>query len=181
MKKLICVLLIIMLAVFAAGCGSEGKDDTVDDVDIQAEDNVEAEDAGTVETDDGESSGAEAESGAESDSSVDVDLTALNATMVYGQVYDMMTRPEDFKGKTVKMGGQFAVYTDETNGNNYFACIIKDATACCSQGLEFQLEGDHTYPDDYPDVGTDITVIGTFDTYTEYGNEYCTLTKAKII
>lgn len=62
----------------------------------------------------------------------------------------------------------------------YYACVIADATACCSQGLEFVLEGDYTYPDDYPELGTDITVVGTFDTYDENGQTYCHLIDAKL-
>ena len=60
----------------------------------------------------------------------------------------------------------------------YFACIIADATACCSQGLEFFLAGEYTYPDDYPELGTEITVSGTFETYDEDGYMYCHLVDA---
>ena len=33
----------------------------------------------------------------------------------------------------------------------YHACVIPDATACCAQGIEFTLAGDHRWPDDYPE------------------------------
>ncbi len=125
--------------------------------------------------------GSEKADAPEDNADVDVDLTVLNSTVVYGQVYDMMTKPDEYYGKKVKMNGLFAVYTDEVTGNNYFACIIQDATACCSQGIEFELEGDHTYPDDYPEQGKEITVTGVFDTYEEAGNSYCTLRNAKIL
>ena len=62
----------------------------------------------------------------------------------------------------------------------YPACIIQDATACCSQGLEFILEGNPAYPEGYPEVGTEVTVLGTFETYLEDGNMYCRLQNAKI-
>ena len=39
----------------------------------------------------------------------------------------------------------------------------------CSQGLEFVLAGEHSYPADYPELGTEITVVGTFQTYEENG------------
>ncbi|MBR3020239.1 MAG: hypothetical protein IKH57_24755 [Clostridia bacterium] len=90
----------------------------------------------------------------------------------------MMTSPDVYIGKTVKMSGSFAVYHDEASDKYYFACIIKDATACCSQGIEFVLRGEYAYPDDYPPVGSDITVTGVFDTYTEGDNMYCTLKEA---
>ena len=70
------------------------------------------------------------------------------------------------------MHGNFA--TQEYNGQRLFACIVQDATACCAQGLEFEPESTLSYPDDYPEPGTEITVIGTFDSYREEtdGNTY---------
>ena len=114
----------------------------------------------------------------------DVDLTALSSTMVYSEVYNMMTEPDDYIGKTVKMSGQFSVYQmlDE-DGNPvegapvYYACVIADATACCQQGLEFVLDN----PDDYPaEAGTEITVEGVFKTYYEEQNMYCHLVNAHL-
>ncbi len=110
--------------------------------------------------------------------SVDVDLTKLSSTMVYSEVYNMMVTPENYIGKTVRMCGQFALYEDTQSGAIYYACIIADATACCSQGLEFVLKGSHTYPQDYPELGAEITITGEFRTYEEDGNLYCHLTDA---
>ena len=109
---------------------------------------------------------------------LDVDLTRLSSTMVYSEVYNMMYTPNDYIGKTVKMKGQFAYYEDPETKAQYFACIIADATACCSQGLEFILTGEHTYPNDYPELGSEITVTGTFEVYTENGFQYCRLKDA---
>ena len=60
----------------------------------------------------------------------------------------------------------------------YFTCIVQDATACCAQGIEFIMTDDYKYPDDYPEDGSEITVVGTFDTYEENGNTYATLRNA---
>ena len=110
-----------------------------------------------------------------------VDLTALSGTMVYSEVYNMMYAPEDYIGKSVKMSGLYSVYHDESTGRYYHACIISDATACCSQGIEFEPTDDYIYPDDYPEEGGQICVVGTFDTYQEGEYRYCTLRDAKII
>lgn len=123
----------------------------------------------------------ESEIAAGSTEGIDVDLTVLSSTMVYSEVYNMMISPENYIGKTVKMDGSFAFYHDEAAGNYYFACIIADATACCSQGIEFVLTDDYTYPDDYPEEGGDICVIGVFDTYQEGDYTYCTLRNARIV
>lgn len=109
---------------------------------------------------------------------IDVDLTKLSSTMVYSEVYNMLTSPDPYLGKTVRMKGQFATYEDPQSGAVYFACVIDDATACCSQGLEFVLEGEYTYPNDYPSLGTEISVTGEFQTYTEGSNLYCHLIHA---
>ncbi|MBR3018765.1 MAG: hypothetical protein IKH57_17065 [Clostridia bacterium] len=112
---------------------------------------------------------------------IDIDLTAMSATMVYSEVYSMLATPENYIGKTVKMNGSFADYLDEATGNYYCACIIRDATACCSQGIEFVLTDDYVYPDDYPEVGSDVSVVGVFDTYMEGENLYCTLRNAVLV
>ncbi len=112
---------------------------------------------------------------------IDVDLSQVSATTVYAEVLGMIYEPEKYKGKTVKMKGNFSVYHDETTGKYYFACIIQDATACCSQGIEFSLKGDPKYPDDYPQEGAEITVIGTFDSYEEGNYLYLILRDAELV
>ena len=72
--------------------------------------------------------------------------------MVYSEVYNMMNAPGDYIGKTIKMTGQFVYYENPDTKAQYFTCIIGDAMACCSQGLEFVLTGKHTYPDDYASI-----------------------------
>ena len=111
---------------------------------------------------------------------VDVDLTALSSTMVYSEVYSMLTAPEEYIGKTVKMSGRYTSFHDETTGNDYNACIIRDATACCAQGIEFELNSQYTYPDDYPQEDEQITVTGVFTTYQEGNSTYCTLRNAEL-
>ncbi len=51
--------------------------------------------------------------------------------------------------------------------------MIADAAACCAQGMEFILTDDT-----YPEMESDITVAGTFQTYMENGTQYCHLINA---
>ena len=118
---------------------------------------------------------------AEGAEGVDVDLTALSSTMVFSEVYNMMGEPESYVGKTVKMDGTFSVYYDEPTKEYYFACIIQDATACCAQGIEFELTDEYKYPDDYPEEGGNVCVVGVFDTYKENDSTYCTLRNARLV
>ena len=120
--------------------------------------------------------GSSAEAASEEAEKIDVDLSSLSSTMVYSEVYNMVSSPEDYKGKMVRMTGTFGVYEGEER--NYFSCMIADATSCCSNGIEFVLSGDHTYPEDYPELGETITVTGTFATYMEGEYEYCQLIDA---
>ncbi|MDR1668341.1 MAG: hypothetical protein LBR76_00095 [Oscillospiraceae bacterium] len=101
----------------------------------------------------------------------DVDLTVMNATMVYGEVYNMMTNPEDYMGKTVKARGPYYASFYEETGQVYHFVLIEDAAACCQQGLEFIWDG-HAYPDSFPPDNTNVEVTGVFGQYEELGEVY---------
>ncbi|MCR5118415.1 MAG: hypothetical protein K6B44_02200 [Lachnospiraceae bacterium] len=108
---------------------------------------------------------------------IDVDLTALSSTMVYSEVSNMMTSPDEYIGKRVKMEGAYSLYLDPDSGNEYRACIIQDATACCAQGIEFET----ATPENCPGEGENVTVVGVFDTYYEGEYKYCTLRDAEVL
>ncbi len=111
----------------------------------------------------------------------DVDLTVLSSTMVYAEVLNIVTDPQSYVGKKIKMNGQCAYYLDTESGNEYYSCLIKDATACCSEGIEFVLSSDYKSPDDYPKMGDYITVVGVFDLYQEGEYWYCTLREGRLL
>ena len=125
-------------------------------------------------------SGQDSESGAESVSAhdgIDVDLTQMSATMVYGQVSGMMYTPEEYVGKTIRMRGpSYSSYYDETD-TTYYSILIADATACCAQGLEYELSDVTAYPEDE----TEVTVTGVFELYDELGVTYCRLKNAAVM
>ncbi len=104
---------------------------------------------------------------AESDDGVDIDLTKLSSTMVYAEVFSMLSTPRNYIGKIVRMRGDYSFIQDPVNEVMYHACLIKDATACCAQGLEFVLTDDYKYPEDYPKPGDEITIVGQFNFYNE--------------
>ena len=113
----------------------------------------------------------------EGSSGVDYDLTNMDSDMVYATVYQLMMDPSSYEGKTFRITGQYYTSHDDKTGNTYEFCLIKDALACCAQGLEFVWgDGSHS-ADEYPAQESEITVEGTFETYTEDGdsNTYCHL------
>ena len=119
-----------------------------------------------------------ADTSSDSDEEFDIDLTIDNADLIYAEVFAMVYTPEDYVGKTVKMKGQFVFYYDEEGCQYLYACLIKDAMACCAQGLEFIPAGDCVYPDDFPPALTEINVTGTFNILEDDGEIYCALTDA---
>ena len=209
MKKRFSLFFCLALICAAAGCGNnetadrtgnqtanvkdvleagmaEAEENTDDVLRADKEGNEPSQESTAEERQSGVDEGAPApepvtETALSSTEGIDIDLTTLSSTMVYSEVFNMMADPKSFVGKTVKMDGMFSVFHDDIANVDYFACIVKDATACCSQGIEFVLAGDHVYPDDYPELGTDICVSGVFDMYEDGGYTYVTLRDAKLI
>lgn len=179
-EKIFCVLLIALTLVPLTACGRE-KDKgaaTADPADNQAPEASASQKQPSEKKSEPKPAASEP---TQSTDGVDVDLTRLSSTMVYSEVYNMMYTPGDYIGKTIKMTGQFVYYENPDTQAQYFTCIIGDAMACCSQGLEFVLTGKHTYPDDYPELGSEITVSGTFELYEEGEIQYCRLVDAEMI
>ncbi len=110
---------------------------------------------------------------------IDIDLTQMSATMIYSEVYNMLYNPRDYIGKTIRMTGTYNPYFDDSTGLIYNLCLIADATACCQQGLEFELAGGQNAAE-LLSADEEITVVGTFDTYIEGGYRYCTLRDAEL-
>ena len=191
MKRIFCLLLAVCMAVSLCACGKDSE--KVAENNTPSSDGEVSAPAEIIptpdeqETQDEQQTPEEPEQTQTSADGVDVDLTVLSSTMVYSEVYNMLYfYPEDYYGKNVKMTGQFNVYqwVDESgivaDMPVAYACIISDATACCAEGVEFVLEGDYTYPDDYPELGTEITVIGEFQSYEENGMTWYHLVNARL-
>lgn len=204
MKRMKKAMLLMAAAACLTGCGQEtgsnkaagdmqsnvdkvmeeqmenAKRTTQDDIQngIDADKAIEKAQEGALNNEKQENGGT---SGQNSD--VDYDLTAMNSDMVYSTVYQMMTDPEAYVGKTVRMNGAYIVNYWESTDTYYHCVLIKDAQACCQQGIEFVWgDGNHKYPDDYPEENAEVLVTGTFETYKEDGdtNLYCRLEDATL-
>lgn len=106
---------------------------------------------------------------------IDVDLAQLSTTMVYSQIYQMQFYPDNYEGKTVRIFGQFFVYTHPDTGQEYYTIMVIDATGCCIQGMEFVLKEGL----EYPPVDSYVMLTGEFQTYEEYDYTYFHLVNAE--
>lgn len=188
MKKSILLVAMLTIAAGVTGCGSSENTYLSNNSSVDHQGTANSAEVDSI-TESGENTaiGSDTEAPSNTDPSsdstgsgdgeIDIDLTKLSSSMVYAQVYDMVYNGDNYIGKKVKAKGPFSYY-QEPDGREFFAVIISDATACCSQGIEFVLDGDYSYPDDYPAIGTDITVVGKFNYYKENYYTYCQLTDA---
>ena len=145
-KPLIAILALCLICASAAGCTDKG--------------------AALAEN------GASAPTGSEAQPAIDVDLTELGYTMAYGVLNDILSNPDGYLGKSIKMQGLYASSYFAATGQYYHFVVIDDVTNCCQQGLEFLWDGDHAYPDDYPEQKDTIEVRGVIGKYDELGKTY---------
>lgn len=187
MKKILACIICLTLAFGVTACGKASDKDSNGDTKIisDAKNKQENSKSNTkreaskkeVAGDAGKGKSSKSKSKTKGNK-IDVDLNNLNANVVYSQVFLMMTEPDKFIGKRIRMSGQFNVYAAQ-EGNpsgvtEYYAIIIADAQACCQQGIEFVWPG-HTYPDGFPEVKSNASVTGIFEVYEENGKKYCRL------
>ena len=187
MKKILACIICLTLAFGVTACGKASDKDSNGDTKIisDAKNKQENSKSNTKKEVSKKEVAGDAVKGKSSKSKsktssnkIDIDLNNLNANVVYAQVFQMMTEPDKFIGKRIRMSGQFNVYAAQ-EGNpsgvtEYYAIIIADAQACCQQGIEFVWPG-HTYPDGFPEVKSNASVTGIFEVYEENGKKYCRL------
>ena len=187
MKKILACIICLTLAFGVTACGKASDKDSNGDTKIISDAKNKQENSKSdtkkevskkeVAGDAGKGKSSKSKSKTKSNK-IDVDLNNLNANVVYSQVFLMMTEPDKFIGKRIRMSGQFNVYAAQ-EGNpsgvtEYYAIIIADAQACCQQGIEFVWPG-HTYPEGFPEVKSNASVTGIFEVYEENGKKYCRL------
>ena len=168
-KRLTLIILFTLTFVLVVGCGSKDVTETGDFSPISRDISASrGNDTPPPQSTDSENQ----ETPSAGEGAVDVDLTVLSSTMIYAEVYNIMTNPNNYVGKTIKMSGPYyASYYDET-GLYYHYVVVEDAAACCMQGFEFIWSGDRAYPDDYPKDKAMIEVIGVFGSYEELSSTY---------
>lgn len=185
MKNRMIQIISVLSLILVSGCSSAKKSDAVasaqdsqDLTDVISELAAKQEEEALAEKAAEEAAAAEEEKNREPEETVtnvklmewtdyvDIDLREMSATMIYSEVFNMMMNPDEYSGKKIRIFGMYTHY-HSPDDKYYFACIVKDATACCAQGLEFVLNDSYVYPDDYPVDGDEVVVTGIFETYEE--------------
>lgn len=142
MKRIL--IYVMLVAVLAAGCSAD-------------------------KTEAAKPAASDARPSASAAAPIDFDLTKMSGTMVYSYVYNLLNEPLDYVGKRFKIAGSYDEFVWDENGATYHNIIVADATACCSEGLEFVMLNESA---EYPKPGTEIVVVGTLESYDENGEMY---------
>ena len=188
-KRSITFLCICICVIGATHCSKKQEDQSntarsveqVMDEQINSEKGNDQKDAKNTENVQNEVEKSNEDDSSDSDSDVDYDLTQMDSDMVYATIYQLMVDPDDYIGKTFRIKGTYYAAENPNNEEYYHCCIIKDAMACCAQGLEFVWgDGSHAYPDEYPAEDAEIEVQGTLEAYKEKNDDttYCRLANA---
>lgn len=186
MKKKLITLFTVFIFLFLIGCSSGGNDNLVeiknnDDIYDENHNEVDSKmynensyvtDKFIIDVEHGVPAQKPLQNINKGEGDADVDLTILSSTMVFGEVFNMIIYPEEYLEKTIKIRGEYYSYYDEETDDRYFFVIVADALGCCAQGLEFVLNDDYTYPEDYPEDGAEVEFIGVFDEYDMMGFTY---------
>lgn len=107
---------------------------------------------------------------------VDVDLTKLSSIMLYSEVSAIALYPEEYDQKTLRIKGTVWQYrTPFEPDKDCFGIMVTDATGCCQQGIQFILK-----EEEYPSIGSEITIQGKLETYKQGEMSYCRLIEAEI-
>lgn len=153
MKKLVCVLMLCVLCMtLLSGCTSGNADSVGNDKPVVAY----------------------------TDKDIQLDLSGMSGTVVYSMIYNIMAEPEQYLGKVIRIAGYYSAFENPDLDVIYHSCVIPDATACCAQGMEFVWYGEHKYPDDYPEFGTNMIVTGRLESYVEGEYMYLHLVDADV-
>ncbi|MBR0030977.1 MAG: hypothetical protein IJP61_01605 [Treponema sp.] len=103
---------------------------------------------------------------------VDYDLSKMNYNMISALTFDMAMNSDKYLGKKIKIQGLFFSLLNEDVNQRFYACLVYDATACCQVGLDFVLNGEKKYPEDFPAERTEIEITGIYETRKAGNIEY---------
>lgn len=161
MRKIVILLSFALLV----GCGTANKADNIESSSTE-----------------GSITNEEKNDSVVNEGDLDYDLSIMGSDMVYATVYQLMVDPKTYIGKSFKIrGNYYSSYSQELDTYYHF-CMIKDAAACCAQGIEILWADEKmNRNENCPEEDTMVTVEGVFETYEEGKNTYGRLKDARIV
>ena len=105
---------------------------------------------------------------------VDLDLSAMPASVAYAQALAMQREPEEYLGRTVRIGGIF----NYSEARQCGVVIVADTTGYCETSMDFSCADEIRYPEDYPPLYSRFTVVGVVSLCGEAESPLLCLTDA---
>ena len=171
MKKILTTALLLLMTILVAGCGTSSSSESIVE---QATPQVTQTLVSTFTA----QSLQEIKSGKSSlnpvtlSETIDIDLSQLNSTMAYAAMYDMIFNVNQHIGKTLKLRGSYQSYQSKDTGEITHLVLLVDKSACCEISIDFILTGEHSYPDDYPAILSEIELVGIMSAVDYDGYDY---------
>ena len=104
-----------------------------------------------------------------------VDLSNMSDLMIYGMMFDVVSKPQDYEGKRMRLVGVYSPFKNPDTGEMEHTLIFYDITYCCEVELRVYMKDEYQYPKDFPRDGEKMTVTGTLRVEGEGKKAVCWL------
>lgn len=106
----------------------------------------------------------------EDDSEFDYDIPRFSSPVAYALLTDILfENPQNYLGKTIRVQGTYQHQFWDVSGAIHHDVVMQLLADCCPKSIEFILSGAPTFPDDFPEHGTEIEISGVFSRYRLLG------------
>lgn len=110
---------------------------------------------------------------------IDIDFTYINMDDSINETYGMMTEPEKYEGKRIRVNGAYTV--EEKNGGIKHFCGIYNPASCCAIGvLEFLPTEEMVDLKKYLNSDEMITITGNLEIYHEDDGKHIRLKDCRL-
>ena len=126
----------------------------------------------------GNSNGGESEG-----DNIDVNLSALSATMLFAEITNIMNNPEAYLGQVIKIRGEYFNFYHEGSDEYIHFVLVLDEAGCCNEGFQFRVGEEFGSPEELIETEAEIEVIGVFQSsgVEEWGSYYLAVEELEIL
>jgi hypothetical protein len=105
-------------------------------------------------------------------SALALDLTAFSVTEASDIAHRISESPQAFEGTTIKVKGHYEYAANYNTGGVIHSVVVDNDTGCCPGVIELIWNGEHKFPEDYPEENAQIETEGVLKSYEEAGATY---------